>query len=92
MKFGRQQVQLLYVKPLTDNEINAALAFGDNDPAWRAIVQLLDKAKEDCVVTASEATSSLQDKVVLSEICGWTVLDNFLKDIVSRRQSGLNAK
>jgi hypothetical protein len=85
------RIRILTKEPLSDSEINMALAFGEDEPAWRALVQLFEKAKADCIETAAD-NIQVSNNSVVSEICGWDHLDAFQRELFDRRQKGLNAR
>jgi len=86
MAFGKQTQPIIRrFEPMTEGQLNAALAVSESHPFYRAIVQLLEDAIQENA--AKSASYAREDKPFASagHIVAWEEFSGLLLDIEQRR-------
>jgi hypothetical protein len=83
----RPQTVIVYQRPLTEEQINAALAVDQNEPLWRAVLQLIMTAEDNA---HNNAAVNMDPPTVLAGYVGGAEHLRMLRDeLVDRREAGL---
>jgi len=88
LRWLRQRTPIVYQKPLSEQELNAALAVSESDPQWRAVLQLIVTAEENANVNA--AANMDPATVLAGYVGGADHLRMLREELLNRREEGLD--
>ncbi len=84
----RRPTLIVYQRPLSESELNAALAVSKDDPQWRAVLQLIITAEENA--NSNAAANVHPPTVMAGYVGGADHLRMLREELINRREEGID--